>query len=53
MISGVARHPRHIGKPRDKPRAYEVDVVHKLGHDNFLFLKHERKSGPEEFPWLY
>ena len=28
-------------------------MVHKLGHDNFFFLKHERKSGPEEFPWLH
>ena len=53
MISRVVRHLRHIGKPRDKPRAYEVDVVHKLDHDNLLFLKHERKSGPEEFPWLH
>ena len=27
-------------------------MVHEVGHDNFLFLKHEHKLGPEEFPWL-
>ena len=51
-ISGVARHPRQVGKPQDELRTYELDVVHKLGHDNFFFLKHEQKLGPEEFPWL-
>ena len=53
MISGFVRHLRHVSKPRDKPIAYEVDVIHELGHDDFLLLKHERKSGPEEFPWLH
>ena len=28
-------------------------MIHELGHDDFLLLKHERKSGPEEFPWLH
>ena len=28
-------------------------MIHKLGHDVFLLLKHERKSGPEEPSWLH